>query len=563
MQLTRSFFKWKRIAVASVALLSLTMTWSYNPAYADSTSGWGLIQTTAGKVKEAVHTKDGGFALLQATNKEFILTKTSSEGAIEWIRTLTPELPTNPNFERYFSENSNCSLQEAQDGGFVITGTDDWYKLTDFFMVTTDADGHYLDTKILSTNRTSSLQSLRMTEDGGYILMAQTERNMVSEVMVKKFNSSGDLIWESYRRPYNQMGQNPTLQLTQDGGYVISGYSKGNWGEPTNYTTTKLDSSGQEMWNRSNLEVFPSGSRVIETPDHNLIDVQISGHTLKASKIDQNDHVLWSTDIKTGIDITIEDVQLTKAGDLFIGGNIQAAHEVDNEYVTLLKAEGSSAWFKYIGGPWTEEKLKQIIPLSNTEFATYGTWEGEGYLVKLNAPVQTPDPGDSEVALKLDSNEYSLVPGDTLDTRLIVQDQQGGSKDVTSQGKYMIDDTNIAQVDEAGNITGVRPGETKLNASYQDQTVTAKIYVFKSAVNGLKLDSDEYSLLPGESLDAHLSVKDGTGTKDVTLKGTYSIENTKVAVVDSEGNITAVQQGETVLTASYQGVEVKAKVIVY
>ncbi|WP_433943925.1 Ig-like domain-containing protein [Paenibacillus sp. SN-8-1] len=241
----------------------------------------------------------------------------------------------------------------------------------------------------------------------------------------------------------------------------------------------------------------------------------------------------------------------------------KAGHSLENEYVVALHEDGSYGEFRYLGGGWTQEFLKQVIPLSNKEFATYGTSDGYGYLVKIIPQAPEPDPGHPEVQLKLDSISYSLIPGDTLDTHLIVQDQQGGSKDVTSQGKYVIEDTSIAQVDKEGNITGVRPGETTLNASYQDQTVTAKIYVFKAAVNGLKLDSDEYSLLPGESLDTRLTIKDGAGTKDVTLKGTYSTGNPKVAVVDSEGNITAVGHGETLLTASYQGVEVKAKVIVY
>ncbi|USB32447.1 hypothetical protein [Paenibacillus sp. YPG26] len=551
MQLTWPLLQWKRVVVTSLALLSITWTCSHYPVFAESKGPWTLVQDTVGIPKEAVHTKDGGFALLQAASREFTLTKTSPEGVIEWIRTLTPELPSAPGLGWSLSETSNYSLQQGQNGGFVITGAVDWYKHTDFYMITTDAEGRYLDTTLLSNNRSGSLLSFRMTQDGGYILAAQVERNMASAIMIKKFTSSGEFVWES-SLPYNQDGPVPALQLTPDGGYVISGS-----------TITKLDSSGHQLWNRSNPELFPSASRVIETPDHNLISIQTDGYTLKASKIDQNDQILWTTNIKTGVGITIEDVQLTLGGDLYIGGNIMAGHSLENEYIVALHGDGSHEEFKYLGGGWTQELLIQVIPLSNKEFVTYGTSDGYGYLVKASFQPPVPDPEVPVAQLKLDSVSYSLIPGDMLDTRLIVQDQQGRSKDVTSQGNYVVDDSSIALVDKEGNITGIRPGETILHAFFGDQTVTAKIYVFKSAVNGLKLDSDEYSLMPGESLDTRLTVKDGAGVKDVTPKGTYSTGNPKVAVVDSEGNITATGHGETVLTASYQGVEVTAKVIVY
>ncbi|GIP24156.1 Ig-like domain-containing protein [Paenibacillus sp. J22TS3] len=551
--------KWKVKTAAGLVALSLSLPWNATHTYAASSDepsiAWTVQQTTEGTPREAVHTQDGGYAMLQVTKTGYNLTKTNDQGTILWSRSITPELPPVQNFERYLS--SEAYLQETPDGRLVIFGANDWYKITEFFTVTTNSDGSSPSTKILSSNRYGKLTSAKVTPDGGYILTADVERNMKQVIAVKKFNSYGELFWEKYIF-YNQLGNIHQLQVTDDG-YLLSGYSKGDFNELRNWTLTKLGPSGEELWNRSNPELFPPHSRTIEGPDHNLINVRVQGDTLQAAKISPDLQVVWTKDILDGKEITVEDVQFSANGQLLIGGNIQTDLNVSDEYVAQLGGDGSLGWFKYIGEASTEEKLKQVLPLENGDLSTYGAKNQSGYLVKLSRQ-GNPDPQDQ---LSLDSSEYSLIPGDSLDVRLALSIPGGNSEDVTSKSTYKVEDPRIATVDAAGNITGVAPGKTKLTATYQGLTVSSTVVVYRTVVQDLQLDSKEYSLLPGQTLDVHLTVKESGTIKEITSKGTFRTDNTKVAVVDSEGNLTAVGHGETVLTATYQGAKVQAKVTVY
>ncbi|WCK53308.1 hypothetical protein PP175_18250 [Aneurinibacillus sp. Ricciae_BoGa-3] len=79
--------------------------------------------------------------------------------------------------------------------------------------------------------------------------------------------------------------------------------------------------------------------------------------------------------------------------------------------------------------------------------------------------------------LRLDSEEYSLVTGERLDTQVTCL-EDGHKRDVTMHSNFSISDPTIASVDSMGNITGLKRGATMLTVTYYNLKVTAKVYVY-------------------------------------------------------------------------------------
>jgi hypothetical protein len=96
----------------------------------------------------------------------------------------------------------------------------------------------------------------------------------------------------------------------------------------------------------------------------------------------------------------------------------------------------------------------------------------------LGIPAYTDGkPEPAKPALQLDSENYSLVIRETLDT--VLNSVYGGRKvNVTKNSTFSIADPTIVSVDLAGNITGLKRGETVLTATYNELKTTAKVYVY-------------------------------------------------------------------------------------
>jgi hypothetical protein len=214
--------------------------------------------------------------------------------------------------------------------------------------------------------------------------------------------------------------------------------------------------------------------------------------------------------------------------------------------------------------------LKQAIPTSDGGAAIFG-WKvnhsstgvfqgGFAQLAKLSANPTIPETG-----LWLDSEDYSMSVGQTLDT--VLTTVYGGKEvNVSKNGTYKMADPTIASVDAAGNITGLNNGQTVLTASFNGLSVKANVYVYgkvEQPMPGLKLDSEDYSVSSGQTLDTVLTSVYGGKKVNVNKDAVFKIADPAIASVDAVGNITGLHYGQTVLTATYNKMETKANVFVY
>lgn len=120
---------------------------------------------------------------------------------------------------------------------------------------------------------------------------------------------------------------------------------------------------------------------------------------------------------------------------------------------------------------------------------------------------------------------------------------------------FAYEDENIATVDDKGNVTAVKAGETKIKVSVKDSDVYAEIAVkvngkpvVEKPITGVSVKADKSELKVGETakLTAVITPEDTTDSKDLK----YESSDKAVAEVSDAGVVTAKAAGKAVITVS-------------
>lgn len=77
------------------------------------------------------------------------------------------------------------------------------------------------------------------------------------------------------------------------------------------------------------------------------------------------------------------------------------------------------------------------------------------------------------------------------------------------------------------------------------------------------LDSEDYSLVVGQTLDIVVTYQIGHHINTVTSDSVFNVLDPSIVHVDEEGNISGLRKGRTTLIINYNGVEARATIDVY
>jgi len=169
----------------------------------------------------------------------------------------------------YYDLEANYVAQ-TNDGGYIIAGekwvTQTWPNQRDIFIIKTDSVGDTIWTKTYGTINHEYCRSLSMTSDGGYLVTGSTHSSGKGSdhIYLLKLNSSGDSLW---KKTYN--GEDSfCIIATSDGGYAITGWNGDVY-------LLKLDSVGDSLWAKSfgGISFLDVGSSLAQTNDGGYIIV--------------------------------------------------------------------------------------------------------------------------------------------------------------------------------------------------------------------------------------------------------------------------------------------------
>ncbi len=146
-------------------------------------------------------------------------------------------------------------------------------------------------------------------------------------------------------------------------------------------------------------------------------------------------------------------------------------------------------------------------------------------------------------------NKHKLTLEDTIPVALetTVSPSDATNKNVT----WISSNPKVATVDNNGNITAKKNGETTITATTVDGNKTAECIVTVDLpaknVTGITINKQSLSLKKGESEKLAVTITPSDATnKNVT----WTSSNSAVAMVDNNGTVTALSAGKTVIIAT-------------
>jgi len=228
-------------------IISLAVFWStYSHGYR-----WGkkAVKSYRNSGNAVRQTDDGGYIIAGTTwilggmYSNVLLIKTDAGGNEVWSKSF-----------RSGDVNRGHSLQRTIDGGYIIAGTT-WphgQKLSDVYLIKTDAEGNEVWSKTLGGSGRDYGYSVQEISGGGYVVAGQTDSFGAgkNDIYLIKTDAEGNEVWS---RTFGGSGRDYgySVQESSDGGYVVVGQTDSFGAGKDDIYLIKTDAEGNEVWSKT------------------------------------------------------------------------------------------------------------------------------------------------------------------------------------------------------------------------------------------------------------------------------------------------------------------------
>ena len=339
-------------------------------------------------------TADGGFiaagytASFGAGFEDLWLIRTDGNGDTVWTKTYGGD-----QYDR------GVSVQETSDNGFIISGySNSGVPYTNMWLLKTDSNGDTSWVKMFGGGYYDYGSAVQETADGGFVICGATGSYSVGEydVWLVKTDSSGNTSWtKTYGDSAMDYGN--AVQQTEDGGYIIAGYTKSYGAGNADFWLIRTTSAGDTLWTKTYGGINDDMAQSVQqTEDGGFI---ITGLTesfgagdqdLWLIKTDASGDTLWTrTHGGTNRDFGYQ-VQQTAEGGYIVAGITRSFGLYGSMDLWLVKtnSEGDTVWTKVMGGQ-NEDRGTCVQPLPDHGYIvagwtySYGNGFSDLWLIRL------------------------------------------------------------------------------------------------------------------------------------------------------------------------------------
>ncbi|MCP4133823.1 MAG: hypothetical protein GY754_22835 [bacterium] len=196
-----------------------------------------------------VQTADGGYIAAGFTNsygsglEDGWIIKLDSQGTLEWENLVGGALD-----DRLYS------VRQTPDGGYIAagavrSGANGYY---DMIVVKYTSTGTESWNKLYGGSGWEKAYSIELTDDGGYVITGYTGSytNGENDIWVLKLTAAGDVAWS---QNYGGIGKElaHAIRQTADGGYIIAAYTNSYGNGDCDHWIVKIDASGNRTWDKT------------------------------------------------------------------------------------------------------------------------------------------------------------------------------------------------------------------------------------------------------------------------------------------------------------------------
>ena len=160
-------------------------------------------------------------------------------------------------------------------------------------------------------------------------------------------------------------------------------------------------------------------------------------------------------------------------------------------------------------------------------------------------PQKIKDKKISVDGISLDKNKLELGIGESSKLSAAISPANANNKKIT----WTSDKPEIAEVDQNGNVTGKAEGNAVITVTTEDGNKTANCNVTVKFIHieSVSLDKNELELGIGESYALSAAISPANASNK---KITWTSDNSGIAEVDQNGNVTGKAEGNAVITVT-------------
>jgi len=377
-------------------------------------------------------------------------------------------------FQKTYAESSMRSpksIQQTSDGGYILTG----YGLfgsskAEAYLLKVDADGVIEWTKLYGDG-TSGLDNqygnrVRQTNDGGYIVTGYTDGFgvAVKDIYVFKTDSVGNLEWaKTFGGSGEERGE--SVYQNADGTYVIGGFTYSFPGPEAKFYLLKLNSNGNLLWSKIyGGSGYDRCYSVQQTADSGYVLMGSStgfgagSYDYYLVKTDSLGNEEWSKTYGGSVGDFGRSVQQTTDGGYFLSGFV-GDYGMGIRAMGVVKtfSDGTQDWAKIYGGMGIDQNTS-ALQTNNNGYIISGTTSSFG--------------GSDMLLIKTDNNgvtEWAKIYLGTSDENAKVQ--------LSSDGGYVIcaatgNNFHLIKTNTLGGTGCNENNPATLESVWEDSTTT-------------------------------------------------------------------------------------------
>lgn len=330
-------------------------------------------------------TFDGGYILagrqgITFGETDLMLIKTDSTGEVEWEYFYGTGININEAFD----------VIQIHDSGYVAVGRTTVLNIGATFILKVDVNGEYLWSKTYSTSESDRAESVEETNDGGLIIAGNRNGEFATLLRTDK---NGDSLWLKKYLP--NTGDNSiffSVATVGDSGFVATGSIRLD-GESSNVYVVRTDLNGDTMWTRSiGGTEFDNGRSIALTNDGGYI---VTGYTWSFGagrydvyliKLNQNGNVEWTKTFGDEYNDQGFKIQQTKDGGYVIMSyTSQMPPDINSaSWIIKIDSGGEKEWESF----YNVRGSTSIFQTSDNGFVFSGRSSGSAFLIKINEKVE-------------------------------------------------------------------------------------------------------------------------------------------------------------------------------
>ena len=292
-------------------------------------------------------------------------------------------------------------VEETLAGGMVIVGETKSFGAgdLDIYVILTNEEGDAIWMRAYGGENVDVGRAIVQSDNGDFIIAGYTTRNGYydTDVCVLKLTDSGQILWtKTYGGNYDDRGMD--LQKTNDGGYIITGFTKSFGSGVEDVYLIKIESNGDTMWTKTyGGQQTDIGNSVRQLKSGGYI---IGGYSFPSSftsyfdfyliKTDANGNKIWERNYGgEASDFGYDVIETFDEQYVMVGETRSSAMGFNDIYIIKVNGEGDTIWTKKYGGDGSDEAYsvietydKKVVVAGITN--GFGNIEGGVYVLKVN-----------------------------------------------------------------------------------------------------------------------------------------------------------------------------------